>query len=200
MPKYELAICVVNELDDAGGVRKKEGDLVAVRPHPWNWGAKEIDQYLIVIIETVKSFKKLDSLIRQSVYRDLVTAGNPLVKQSIYNSLTEPDIVTGQPQRPYNDFEIAHKNRFQISHAKVKAKLSDLNLTKVRNKVLRYQPFKNRNQLVQKFNGMNGNRLIIENECDCDANHADNNNEFSINLDNIAAVILDKISGNLVKP
>ncbi len=197
MPKYELAICVVDELAPH---RKKEGDIVSIRSHSWNWGAKEIDEYLIVIIETARNFKYLNNLIDQSVYRDLVTAGNPLVKQSVYENFTKLDEITGQRQRQFSEFEVAYKNRFQVSHARVKNKLTDLNLSKVRNKLIKYQPFKNRSQLIQKFDGLNNNRLITESDCDCASIHADNNTEFSFNLDNIPAVILDKFTGNLVKP
>ncbi len=193
--KYELAICVVTEPNHRPDTKRKdEGDIVAIRPHPWNWGAKEIDEFLIVIIETARSFDKLNKLISQSVYREIAT--DNLINDLDYVDLINPEI----GNRPESDFVMEHKNRFQISHAKVKARLSDLNLTKVRNKLTKYQPFKNRSQLAQKFNGLNNNRLITESECDCNSIHADNNTEFSINLDALPPFIFDKFTGQLVKP
>ncbi len=195
MPKYELAICVVTEPNHRTDTKRKdEGDIIAIRPYPWNWGVKEIDECLIVIIETARSYEVLRNLIRQSVYKDKVN--NVVVKQGDYEELTNPETRT----RDRNEFEMAHKNRFQISHAKVKERLSDLNLTKVRDKLLRYQPFKNATQLVQKFDGLNNNRFLQISDVDCHSIHANNNAEFSINLDNIPAVILDKYTGQLVKP
>jgi hypothetical protein len=50
--KFEMAVAVVDEADLASGhKRKKQGDIVAIRPHPWNWGRKEVDEYLIVIAD-----------------------------------------------------------------------------------------------------------------------------------------------------
>jgi len=64
--KYELAIAVADEQDTSpndqypnGAKRKKQGDIISVRPHPWNWGRKEIDQYLIVIINSDIDYEEL---------------------------------------------------------------------------------------------------------------------------------------------
>jgi len=49
MADFEFAIAVVDEADLASGhKRKKAGDIIAVKPAPWNWGTKEVDEYLIV--------------------------------------------------------------------------------------------------------------------------------------------------------
>jgi len=46
---FEFAIAVKDEADLASGhKRKKQGDIIAVKPAPWNWGKKEVNEYLIV--------------------------------------------------------------------------------------------------------------------------------------------------------
>jgi len=44
MADFEFAIAVKDE----EGKRKKQGDIIAVKPAPWDWGRKEVDEYLIV--------------------------------------------------------------------------------------------------------------------------------------------------------
>ena len=50
MATWEVAIAVCDEPE---AHRKKEGDIIAFKPAPWNWGRKEIDQYLIVTVEGI---------------------------------------------------------------------------------------------------------------------------------------------------
>ncbi|MFW9874245.1 MAG: hypothetical protein ACFFG0_14160 [Candidatus Thorarchaeota archaeon] len=60
--KYELLIAVIDEDDlGSGHKRKKQGDIVAIRPYPWSWGRCEIDEYLVIIAEIdndITSMKK----------------------------------------------------------------------------------------------------------------------------------------------
>ena len=54
MSKFEFAIACRDEADLASGhKRKKEGDIIAVKPYPWQWGAKEVDAHLIVIVDNL---------------------------------------------------------------------------------------------------------------------------------------------------
>ena len=48
MPKWEIAIAVCDEPE---AHRKKEGDIIAFKPAFWDWGKKELDQYLIVTVD-----------------------------------------------------------------------------------------------------------------------------------------------------
>ena len=49
MADFEFAICVKDEADlPSGHKRKKQGDIIAVKPAGWQWGRKELDEYLIV--------------------------------------------------------------------------------------------------------------------------------------------------------
>jgi len=52
MAKYEILIAGKTESE---AHRKNKGDILAVRPHPWNWGRVEIDIGLIVIVESTKT-------------------------------------------------------------------------------------------------------------------------------------------------
>jgi len=54
MPKWEFAIAVRDEDDlSSGHKRKKEGDIIAVKPYPWQWGKKEVANHLIVIVDNL---------------------------------------------------------------------------------------------------------------------------------------------------
>ena len=48
MPLFEFAIAC---RDEPEAHRKKEGDIIAVRPYPWEWGKKEEKNYLIVLMD-----------------------------------------------------------------------------------------------------------------------------------------------------
>ena len=48
MATWEVAIAVCDETEVH---RKKEGDIIAFKPAPWDWGRKETNQYLIATIE-----------------------------------------------------------------------------------------------------------------------------------------------------
>lgn len=62
MAKYEFLLAIKDEQDLALVKRKKEGDIVAVRPYPWNWGSSEINEYLVVIMTSPLSITKLRNL------------------------------------------------------------------------------------------------------------------------------------------
>ena len=49
MADWEFAIAVRDEVNlKSGHKRKKQGDIIAVKPAGWKWGKKEVDEYLIV--------------------------------------------------------------------------------------------------------------------------------------------------------
>ena len=50
--KWDFAIATKDEKDlKSGHKRKKAGDIIAVKPHPWKWGKKEVKEYLIVTMD-----------------------------------------------------------------------------------------------------------------------------------------------------
>ena len=53
MPCYEMIIAAVDECDlSSDHKRQKEGDIIAVREHPWYWGKKEVSRHLIVVVQS----------------------------------------------------------------------------------------------------------------------------------------------------
>lgn len=51
---WELAIQPWDKADlSSGHKRAKQGDIVAVKPYPWEWGKAELRNYLIVIIDNM---------------------------------------------------------------------------------------------------------------------------------------------------
>jgi hypothetical protein len=49
---WELALAARDEADlPSGHKRKKQGDIIAAKPHPWSWGTIERKEYLIVVVD-----------------------------------------------------------------------------------------------------------------------------------------------------
>lgn len=44
-----------------------QGDVIAVRPHPWNWGRKEIDNCLVILFEDDRDWAELDRMCNKPV-------------------------------------------------------------------------------------------------------------------------------------
>ncbi len=115
MPKYELLLACVDELEVH---RKKEGDIVAVRPYPFNWGTKEVDQYFVVIIEADENLNTMRETYEMTLYED------------------------GSDGELSESVKLA-KNRFQIPLEIIKnGWMPTLDLAKVRDKKKVYQPLK----------------------------------------------------------
>ena len=120
MPKYELLIACVDEPE---AHRKKEGDIVAVRPYPWSWGAKEVDQYFLVIIETDEDLNTMRGIYEMPFYEGGLDC-------------EPPDDINVNPKK-------LAKNRFQIPLDIIKnGWMPSLDLVKVRDKKKIYQPLK----------------------------------------------------------
>ena len=122
MAKYELLIACVDEPE---AHRKKEGDIVAVRPYPFNWGTKEVDQYFIVIIEADEDL----SIMRATYERPLLEGG------------VIDDLNGSVPQLAKNQFSIP------LNIIK-KGWMPNLDLTQVRDKRKVYQPLKDANIIM----------------------------------------------------
>ena len=132
--KWEFAVAVKDEEDLPSGPTKKEGDIVAVKPYPWQWGTKEVDEYLIVIVEglTEEEAKRL----RQPHYEGgILKEGIPKFIPNM-KSLPKPPKIIG-------------KNRFNIPLSIIKnGWIPDLKEKDVRNKTKVYQPFKDKNIII----------------------------------------------------
>jgi hypothetical protein len=118
MSKWEFAIAVADEPE---AHRKKEGDIIAVKPYPWQWGTKEQDAYMIVIV---------DGLTKDEAHN--------YCKPLYPNGETDENIIMEQNIKP-----IA-KRRHSIPLDVLKSKMPELNFSKIRNKTLVYQPMKDK--------------------------------------------------------
>lgn len=61
----QIVISVAVSVKDESGMRKKEGDIIAVRPFGWTWGTMERKLYLIVNLQltdisTIQDARKLE--------------------------------------------------------------------------------------------------------------------------------------------
>ena len=139
MPLYEFAIAVG---DESGSKRKKEGDVVAIAAHPHNWGLKEIDSLLIILVEHDETLGDLQELYLTPLYE---------------GELTQADIVAmiqaraGTPLADEPLPEMISKRKYSMPLADIKAEMIELDLDKVRDKNIIYQPCKSKNQLVSKL-------------------------------------------------
>ena len=197
MPKYELAIAVIDEQDHAPGLtRKKEGEIVCVKSHPAHWGRKAIDEYFIVIVETNATLEEMQKFHAKRLYR-FKSNGLPVTEEE-YFELTEAEPPNTSEYLP-SDFEMAAKNRYAISFSDIQS-MAALNMSKVQDKHYIYQPFKKASQVVQGFDGINGRHLLTEHDVDCRSGSITAKKEFSFNLDTTQAVILDKYTNTMIKP
>lgn len=117
MPKWEIAIAVCNEPE---AHRKQEGDIIAVKPFPWTWGTKELDQYFILIV---------DGMTQDEVHALCV----PLYE----NGETNQDVIMD------NNLKKLGKRKFSVSLDLLKKGwFPQLDLVKVRDKTVVYQDMK----------------------------------------------------------
>lgn len=117
---WELAIQPWDKADLASGhKRAKAGDIVAVKPYPWQWGKMELQNYLIVIVNNMTEEEAMQIM-------------EPLYKDDGKGTLESPGVVTG-------------KRKFKLDIKKLKDNiLPTLDETKLADqaKETNYQPFK----------------------------------------------------------
>jgi len=146
MAKYELAVVVADEDDlPSGHKRKKAGYILAIKPYPWDWGAKEIKNHIIVIFESIEPYEKLQRFLLRPLYED--------GKEVDEFSYPVPAPIA--------------KRRIFLMLSKIKELKDDVDLIKTADKNYIYQPFKKVSQLIQKFDGQNGNRYLTSGDVDC---------------------------------
>ena len=154
MAKVELLICANDEADLASGHRrKKEGDIITAKPYPWSWGPGELYDHLIVIMETTTPWNQLRDLFEE---REYTIQGN-------------------------EDTTVLGKRAYQLPLANLKAKQTSwIDLTKVNDPNLIYQPFKSATQMVQKLDGVGKHLLLPKGEIDSVATGIGADDEFNI--------------------
>ncbi len=174
MPKYEMLI-LGKDFDDlpSGHKRAKEGDIAAVKPYPHNWGSAEIKMGLILIVSSVDNKATMEKLTNRQFATD--------VDNQVGFELGTP----------------VAKRRYNIPLDKLKKGwITDLDLVKVADGNVSYQPFKTSAQLVQKFDGVGSNNLLTELDVDCESTVASKTTEFTLDMDEKVAISFDKFKGS----
>ncbi|MCW7076384.1 MAG: hypothetical protein OCU18_03720 [Candidatus Syntrophoarchaeum sp.] len=121
--RWEIAIAACDEPESW---RKKEGDVIAFRPAPWKWGKKELDQYLIVTV---------DSMTRN----EMVQLCGPLYE----DGETDEDVIMDR------NLKRKAKRRYRLPLNIIKnGWLPELDTQKVRDRSLVYQPLKEKGIVI----------------------------------------------------
>jgi len=169
--KYELCIAVADEIDlHPVTKRKKQGEIICVRPYPWNWGRREIDEYFIVLVESAKTYEEI-SIVREGIWRH--PENKKLISEAEANDLAE----TGEVP------DYVDKNRFKIDISMLTIEIAGFDQQKMENKNYIYQPMKSKSQLVAKFDGLNNNRYLDPAEADTSCLAASDEEEIFIQID-----------------
>lgn len=172
MPKYELLISAYNQ---PGIDNIREGDVLAIRPYPWNWGLKEIDECLVVIVRSSESIQTLKSHHEMPLYQ------------------------YGLDKRPEKMYvNILAEHRYQLPFESLRKWIPDIDLNKIKNMKYIYQPFKEKGQLVKKFDGKNKRKKVNATDIDCTCSIASDSHEFCIPTDETIPIIWDKYKENFV--
>ncbi|HUW48963.1 MAG TPA: hypothetical protein VMW36_09515 [Patescibacteria group bacterium] len=121
MAKWELAICVEDEEDlPSGHKRKKRGDVIGYMPYPHEWGKVEMDgRYLFIIVDGLTA-EEITTLC-EAHYAD--------------------GSMMGEKEPPELGTAIA-KRRFSIDIDDLENDLPGVDLAKIKDKKVPYQPFK----------------------------------------------------------
>ena len=129
MAKWEFAIAVRDEKDlPSGHKRKKEGDIIAVKPYPWKWGKKEVANHLIVIA---------DGLTREEAIA--------LCQPHYEDGVLEQDIAVDVKESP----KILGKRRYSIPLEVIKQGWEPaLDVDAVRDITEVYQPLKEKETVI----------------------------------------------------
>ena len=123
MAKWELAIAIKDENDlPSGHKRKKEGDIIAYKPAPWNWGKVEVKTHLIVPIDGLTEEEVME--LCEPEYDN----GKKL------SEMTQEEQMTAKPVK---------KRRYSLPLDNIKnGWIKDMDLNRVANPEEEYQPIK----------------------------------------------------------
>lgn len=140
MAKWEFLIRVNDQEDlESGHKRSKEGDIIAVKPYPHQWGNCEQNNYLIVII---------DNLTQEEVER----MQSPFYPEGKYTE----DFAEITEQMTEEERLMDSIMRIPIAKRRSNIPLDfiqmgwcpDLDLDKVRDGSIKYQPLKENNIVI----------------------------------------------------
>lgn len=143
MPIHEILLKI------SGKGKAAEGDIIAVRPHGFNWGLNEIKHFLILLVFDNRTTDELSKLCKRPLYID----GREIEEiNEAQEACFDMGILFIEPEKAV-DF------RFKIDIEDLKILNPELNLTKVRENTI-YQPYKKASKLIEKFNGKKGNHKL----------------------------------------
>lgn len=123
--KYELALAIKDKedvFDKKGNLvhgRSKKGDIIAVRPYPFNWGTEAVKQFLIVIVDGLTE-EEAKNLITPEYTDELVGELNGI-----------------------NCYKVGKKRRYKVDFNKLKT-VVDIEETKLQEVTMEYQPLKDK--------------------------------------------------------
>lgn len=127
----QFDLCIGTWASDDNEHKTADYDIIAVRPHGWQWGRRELEQYLIVPAEN------LEEIEAQSLALPWYENGTPLgPDESKWLLHPEGGLVLYQPTSA-----IIEKHRFQLPLDNLKQGWRpDLSLSNVKAKKTNYQP------------------------------------------------------------
>ncbi len=117
--------------------RKKEGDIVVVKKGDWEWGRKELQQYLVVLVDVEEPFTEEEI---KNFRTPLLEDGSLLVEHAEENAQRNG--------RAGHAVKRLAKNRYRIGFADIQRLLDQQSITidwtRVRDEEDRYQPLLDR--------------------------------------------------------
>ena len=141
------------------------GDVLCIRPYPWDWGLEEIRRYLILLVDA-RGQTRIEPL-----FRDIPTGKILTLSELGMLPLTNTD---------HGRYRLIAKSSLKINFAVVRRHIPDLDIQKAGNRKSIYQPAKKRSQLIRKFDGRAGNCKVREIDVDASSVVAGAEEEFII--------------------
>lgn len=189
MALYEILLAL--HKDDNPKPSVKEGDLYDAYDYPKDWGAKILDEWLILIVSTSVSLKTLKLMCQQPIYRNLKTS--KIISYYMY------DMATNDNPANESNFVKIIKTRYSIPFTGLLSKISGIDFAKVRDSKKKYQPCKKTSQIINYFDGRPGYHLITAKDIDTSTSEIDKEQEVIIDLD-LTPIIYDKLTKEMVNP
>jgi len=132
------------------------GDILAVRPHPFDWGSVAITEGVIVIIESDKTLAELRSRYSSPLYDNGKTR----------DEMNSEAAIARNAGQPYKFPASIAKRMFRIPMVKIKKLFGELDTAKVKDETKIYQPFKSLTPLISAYDGKGKNDLVEEKDAD----------------------------------
>ena len=140
--KVSIALAIKDEQDlPSGHKRKKEGDIIAVKPSGWEWGTEEVKRYLILEIDLGDSITTIEDA----------------------QKLTVSQFETGELWYPEETPKIIGKRRYKIPFTDLITKAQSLGISvdlgKIKDEKIAYQPLE---RVTISFVDMIQDKILIK--------------------------------------